>query len=199
MKNFTKLLIISSLLINTSAYADQANKSMLKAQVNLGSVYTRLNNYNGVGYKVSAQVAFPLSQDNSLSKSKLDFYGKVSHQSSKNKKQGNNFYFDENELSLGINYNINNKHRVFLEGGDIQQTFVQNEKGLWKDYFYVARLGTQIKQDDYNFQFAIVHRNGIDSATGYSSNIGFFNNAIHISYTDVGKYKSLGFSFQANF
>jgi len=193
MKNMIKSLVVSSLLINFSAYANQVEDKKVNAQINLGGAYTNLNDFNGTGYKVSAKVNFPLESN------AFDFYGKISHQVSHEEKQSKTFYFDESELILGITYVVSNEHLVFLEGGDIKQTFAQGEQGQWKDYFYVTRLGTQIQQGSYNVQVALEQRSGINSATGYSSAIGLFNNSMRISYTDVGDYQSLGLSFQSNF
>ncbi len=192
MKNITKLLIAGSFLISSSVYANQEEENKVVTQVNLGAVHTSVNDYSGEGYKASAQLLFPLS-------TKADFYGKLSYQTSFNEKHGNNFYFDESELMLGIAYNINDKQSVFFEGGDIKQSFDQNEHGLWKDYVYVTRLGTKIQQDKFNFQFALEQREGMTSDLGYSSSIAFFKNRILISYTDVGAYQSLGLSFQTKF
>jgi hypothetical protein len=193
MKTITPLLITASLLISSIASANQSASTQDNVQVNLGGVYTHLNDMNLEGIKAAAKINFPHISDS------LNFYGKVSYQSSHDDKQGENFYFDENELALGIQYHISNDHTVFLEGGDIKQTFEQDDKSLWKDYFNVVRLGTQLQQDNYNIQFSLEQRGGIHDAFGYSTSMTFFNNSMRISYTDVGKYESIGFSFQSKF
>jgi len=193
MKNIVKLLVSSTFLISFSGHATQTTAENIVAQINLGAVYTNVNDYKGSGFKASAKINFPMGNDD------LNFYGKLSQQTSHDEKQSNNFYFDESELSLGISYNITHEHRVFLEGGNIKQNFEQNEQGLWKDYLSVIRIGTQIQQDNFNIQVALEQRDGIKSDTGYNTCVTFFENRIRISYTDVGNYQSLGLSFQASF
>jgi hypothetical protein len=193
MKNITKLLIATPFLISSSVYANQPEKNKLVAQVNLGAVYTSVNNYSGTGYKASALINLPMIISGS------DFYGKLSYQTSHDEKNGSDFYFEESELTLGIAYNISDKQRVFLEGGDIKQSFDQNEQGVWKDYGYVIRLGTQIQKEGLNFQIALEQRDGVESDLGYNYSFAFFKNKMRISYTDVGDYQSLGLSFQTNF
>lgn len=193
MKTITKLAITSSLLVNISVYANQVAEEKFVAQINLGGAYTSVNDYSGMGYKASAEVLFPTDMGS------IDFYGKISQQSTYDEKQGNDFYFDESELTLGIAYNVSNEHSVFLEGGDIKQSFDQNEQGIWKDYISVIRLGTKKKQGSYNFQIALEQRNGMESDLGYSYSVTFFEERMRFSYTDVGDYESIGFSFQAHF
>jgi len=191
MKNITKSIIFSSLFISSSAFAHQ--EETLTAQVNLGAVHTSLNDYSGTGFKASAKVQFPLKNNS------INFYGKLSHQSTRDEKHNNDFYFDETELTLGIAYHINNEHLIFLEGGDIKQSFDNNSQGLWKDYLYVTRLGTQLQQDKYTIKVALEQRDGMNSASGYNTSLVFFENKMRISYTDVGDYQSIGLSFQTNF
>ncbi|NQZ20747.1 MAG: hypothetical protein HRT53_01725 [Colwellia sp.] len=191
MKNITKSIIFSTLLCSSSVYANQ--ETALAAQVNLGAVHTSLNDYSGTGFKASAKIQFPLKHKS------VNFYGKLSYQTTRDEKQNNDFYFDETELTLGIAYHINNEHLIFLEGGDIKQSFDNNSQGVWKDYLYVTRLGTQLQQNNFNIKVALEHRDGMNSATGYNTTIGFFENSMRISYTDVGDYQSIGLSFQANF
>ena len=191
MKNITKYLILSSLLISSSVYANQ--ETTLNAQVNLGAVHTSLNDYSGTGFKASAKIQFPLKHDS------MNFYGKLSYQTTRDEKQNNDFYFDETELTLGIAYHINNDHQIFLEGGDIKQSFDNNSQGLWKDYVYVTRLGTQLQRDKYTIKVALEQRDGMNSASGYNTSLVFFENKMRISYTDVGDYQSIGLSFHTNF
>lgn len=191
MKNITKSLIFSSLLISSSVYANQ--ETAFTAQVNLGAVHTSLNDYSGTGFKASAKIQFPLKHDS------MNFYGKLSYQTTRDEKQNNDFYFDETELTLGIAYHINNDHQIFLEGGDIKQSFDNNSQGLWKDYVYVTRLGTQLQRDKYTIKVALEQRDGMNSASGYHASLVFFENKMRISYTDVGDYQSIGLSFHKNF
>ena len=193
LKKLTKLLIASSLLVNISVHANQVTDKKFVAQVNLGGAYTSVNDYSGMGYKASAKILFPMSVDG------IDFYGKISEQASYDEKQGNDFYFDETEVTLGIAYNVSNEHSVFLEGGDIKQSLDQNAQGVWKDYASVARFGTKIKKDNYNFQLALEYRDGMESDLGYSYTIDLFENRMSFSYTDVGDYESIGLSVQAHF
>ena len=193
MNKLTKLLIASSLLVNLSAYANQLTEKKFIAQVNLGAAYTSVNDYSGMGYKASAEFLFPMSAD------VIDFYGKISQQASYDEKQGNDFYFDETEVTLGIAYNVSNEHSVFLEGGDINQSLDQNDQGVWRDYVSVARFGTKIKKGKYNFKLALEYRDGMESDLGYSYTIAFFENRMSFSYTDVGDYESIGLSVQAHF
>jgi hypothetical protein len=193
MKTITTLLFTTSLLISSAASANQSASIQDNVQINLGGVYTHLHDMNLEGFKAAAKINFPHTSDS------LGFYGKVSYQSSHDNKQGKNFYFDENELVLGIQYHISNDHSVFFEGGDIKQNFEQGNNSEWKDYFSVARLGTQLQQSNYNIQFALEQRGGINDAFGYSTSIAFFDSSMRISYTDVGRYESIGFSFQSKF
>ena len=126
LKKLTKLLIASSLLVNISVHANQVTDKKFVAQVNLGGAYTSVNDYSGMGYKASAKILFPMSVDG------IDFYGKISQQASYDEKQGNDFYFDESELTLGITYNINNEHSVFLEGAILSKAWIKMLKGFGK-------------------------------------------------------------------
>jgi len=192
MKNTTKLLITTSLLISSMAHANEPADKTSSVQVNLGGVYTNFNDFSGAGIKASAKLTFPRTDT-------FNFYGKVSTQQSHDKKQGTDYYLDENELALGLEYSINSNHSIFLEGADIKQTFDQSDKSVWKDYFSVVRLGTQLQQENYNVEFALEKRDGRNSDFGYSTSIAFFDNTLRMSYTDVGEYESIGFSFQTKF
>jgi len=125
------------------AHANEPADKNSSVQVNLGGVYTDLNDFSGAGIKASAKLIFPRTDT-------FNFYGKVSTQQSHDKKQGTDYYLDESELALGLEYFINSNHSIFLEGADVKQTFDQSDKSVWKDYFNVIRLGTQLQQENYN-------------------------------------------------
>lgn len=66
-------------------------------------------------------------------------------------------------------------------------------------YISVIRLANQIQQGDYNVLFAVENRNGTKSELGYTTSLAFYDNSMKISYTDVGDYQSISFTFQASF
>lgn len=107
MKNITKLLIVGSLFISTSVYAKQTEENKLVSQANFGGVYTSMNNYSGVGYKAAVHINLPIDIN------AINFYGKLSYQTSHDERKDVVLYFDETELALGVAYNVNSEHRVF--------------------------------------------------------------------------------------
>ncbi len=166
-------------------------------EFSLGGSYTQLKNYSGEGFNISVKVN--MLEEMMSKEIPLNFYGKISYQTSADKDNNSHSYFDETELVLGAEYYCCQQSKLFIELGDIKQNFEQDNAKLWQDYGYVYRAGIDAEFKVINMNIAVEHRDSITSNTGYRASLTTKNKLFSLSYTDVGDYQSLMFNFNKYF
>lgn len=198
-------LVSSSLPLMVEAASNKTNpdKNVLTShkvsavELSLGGSYTQLKDYKGEGFNISAKVY--LLEDMETKKIPLNIYGKISYQTSVDKDNHRQSYFDETELVLGAEYYCCQQSKLFLELGDIKQNFEQDNAKLWQDYGYVYRAGIDAEFEVISMNIALEHRDSVKSDTGYRASLTTKNKLFSISYTDVGDYQSLMFNLNKHF
>jgi len=166
-------------------------------ELSLGGSYTQLKDYSGSGFNVSAKVY--LLEEMVSKEVPVNLYGKISYQTSVDKDNNLQSYFDETELVLGAEYFCCQHSKLFIELGDLKQNFEQANDKLWQDYGYVYRAGFETSFDVITMNIAVEHRDSVKSNTGYRASLTTKNKLFTLSYTDVGDYQSLMFNFNKHF
>lgn len=187
-KTITAALFLSSSIVGAK---EMANQSPFDVQLNLGGAYTSVNDFDGEGYQASLQVDFPLDITD------LQVYGRVKTQSTHDKKANETYYLDENELVLGMRYQVEDNILLFLEGGDLKHSFETDTSLIDKEYLNVSRVGIVSVVDDYRINVALENRDGDKADLGYRTMLTY--GSFSFSYTDVGEYQSFTFSIQHQF
>ena len=187
-------MVAGLVLLSTAVVAEEQKaqkEQAFDAQVNLGGAYTSIGDYNGEGYQASALINYPLVIE------ELSFYGRISVQSTHDENDGVKQYLDENELIFGLMYQVNDDISLFIEDGDLKQSFETGNELKWKTYMNVSRLGAITKMKGFEISANLEQREGEESELGYRTSISYGD--FRLSYTDVGDYQSIGFSFQHRF
>lgn len=208
MKKSIVAILITTLAFTSTASANNNSSTELLSsakistdrigiEFGLGGVFTNLEGYDGEGFKVSARINMPrLIPEN---KHQIELYGKISYQTSYDDNNTNNSYFNETELVIGLEGDIVEEHKIFIELGDIKQNFEVDNNKIWQDYGSVYRIGSDTQYEYGTFNIAIEHRDGRESATGYRTVLTSASGRTSLSYTNVGDYEVIAFNFNFSF
>ena len=192
MKKTTTALSAALLLLSTASSAKEAEKEQsFNLQIGLGGAYTSINEFSGEGFNASATVNFPLKAE------ELNFYGRGTIQQTHDEKNGMKHYLEETELVLGLSFDVHQDIALFIESGDLKQSFETGNELLWQDHMEIARAGLSTTVNNFDISVNAEYRNGHESDWGYRTTISF--GGIGFDYVDVGDYQSFGFSFQHRF
>jgi len=202
MKNILITTLLTGLAFSASVSASNTEKNedlytqKSKVQFKSGGVITNLGDYQGSGFQLSARVSIPRYFTKRLWE--VELYSQVTYQTSYDDSQAGVDYFDETELVVGLDKAVTDNINMYLEIGDLIQNFATDNNTIWKNYGSVYRIGFDVAVNSGIINVALEHRESKESDTGYSMSYSVFEH-LELSYTNVGDYDSLGFSFYGEF